>query len=321
MSESKTMDVQLLSELKQLIADYETPCTECEESKQAAGHLSLLKGEDLFAPDLLTPKREWFEVIPDEVHDLPVKKINIWTNQENPNFGRVAGRIADFDQCILDGSKECWTAPKIGDYSLLYQGITELDDGTEIATCDLAITEGHAPQQFFQDWEMALAFNLGEIDRRGEPIPDPEKVESKVARVRLVDGPDGVYVLGAVYPTARARTVVLAKGTPWSGHWQTIPGKGMQLLGAVPVNLPGLPQFSKVATNTGYAVVMAAADTPELTDTTVPEQAPNITELIARVQAIEEWVDNQEEWKAQIEQLIAADAMDDVSVDPLPDED
>lgn len=324
------MDKDLLSELKEIVQAYECePCEEESKLAMATGKLASLKGDDLFAPDLLVPPAEWFNTIPEEVKDLPVKKIYIFDD------GRVAGRVTDWDQCILDGSKDCWRAPKLGDYTLAYQSVTEIDDGSVIATMDLAVTEGHAPVLYRNNWEMSLAFNTGEIDVYGDPIDDAEKAQSKIARVRAMDGPDGLWVLGAVYPTITARQVVLAKSTPWSGHWQPVPNKGMQFLGVVTVNRPGLPQLAKVATYSGYAYVPEGTQVIEMSDDktaaeTTTEEAPSattmtetqqpgadLTELTARVSALETELENVKEENDVLKELVTTSAVEDLQLEEL----
>lgn len=334
------MQDQFIQEIKQLLVDYEEHCEPCEEETRLAaiktGRLATLAGDDLFAPDLLVPPKEWFYEIPDEAHDLPLKKIYIFDD------GRVAGRVADWDQCILDGSTECWRAPKLGEYGLFHQSTTELSDGSVIATADLAVTEGHAPVMFRNDWQLSLAYNSGDIDMLGNPMPDAEKVRNKVARVRIAEQNDGLWVLGAIYPTITARQVVLAKSTPWSGHWGPVPQKGIQFLGVVPVNSPGLPQLAKVASYNSYAYVpegtqimdtdtlVAAATDPidsnivdKGADTAAPttsEQQTSNPQLQADVESIKAAIDQLTARLDEHEELITSIALQNQNVEDLVDE-
>lgn len=316
---------EILKELKEIIAAYE--CEPCEEEARlamATGRLASLAADDAFAPEMLAPPKEWFEDVPPEAADLPLKKIYV------ADDGRVFGRVHDNSTCILDGSKDCWKPDKQDSYDLTYQGVTETAEGELITTADLAITEGHAPVAFWDDWQMSLAFNMGDIDERGQAVDDPAKASSKLARVRFVDREDGLWALGAVYPTATAKTVVLARGSSWSGHWQTVPRQGMKFLGAVVVNRPGLPQLSRIAMNNGYAIVpegtevihMAAIETPtQESDITslneTSQKMPDITELISRVSALEEAQDVTNERLKEHEQLITSSALEDIQIEEL----
>lgn len=211
--------------------------------------ITSMRSDDKFVPDLLAPKRDWFTSVPEWSKEL--NSDTVYVDDE----GRVAGWIAG-DSYIIDGSNQPWKPPALtaSNDKYLYQGVTVFDDGTSLPTTDLAFTEGHA---VFPDWKMSHAFNAGELSKQGTALDDPERISSKVARVRYIQTPKGIAVVGALYPGVTASQVVTFRASAISGHWQPVPPEpGVQFLGAVFVNKPGLP-LSKVACADTYAMVAA----------------------------------------------------------------
>ena len=196
---------------------------------------------------LATPPKEWFYDVPDWYENDGIPKLRI------DEQGRIAGLVANWDQCIIDGSEECWTAPRLPDnYDYAYQTRIVYENGEEDYIALLAATDGHAPPM---KPEYSLEFNQGKRNREGKLYNDMAGFANRIAAVRFVNHKDGLMVLGALYPHVQDHIVRLADGSAISGHWQHVNGSGEHesFLGAVFVNTPGLP-LTKIANASGYDI-------------------------------------------------------------------
>lgn len=313
-----------------------------EQSKSyvamSTAKITTMKANDLFAPDLLAPPREWFEEYPEEWAS-ELASNTLWVNDE----GRIAGEITG-DSYILNGRTEKWKPPQLASANdkYLYQGATVFKDGTTMPTTDLAFTEGH---MVFPDWQLSHAFNAGQVNKQGVAIDDPERISNKVARVRYIPRPNGrIGVVGALYHTVTAGKVAIMRGSAISGHWQPVPPEaGVQFLGAVFVNKPGLP-LAKVAcfSPTGeetYAIVAAMPETLDQQPTqdaqpqAQEQQTPDLTpppqqdsqaqeenlQLKNRVAELEGKLDSATGRLDQVEGILTRREMEELSLSDLDD--
>jgi hypothetical protein len=189
---------------------------------------------------LVNPPKVWFETLPDWWDTLGDNKL--WVDDE----GRVAGLVCNWDQCIIDGGKDCWTPDRIPDgYDYAYQNKTTFDDGTVGDVAVMAATDGHA---VFDNPAYSLDFNQGIRGKDGRLYDSTDQFANRLLAVKFINTEQGLAMVGSVYPHISDYLVEIVRGSAVSGHWQHIPGSGenYSFLGAVFVNKPGLP-LKKVA--------------------------------------------------------------------------
>lgn len=189
---------------------------------------------------LINPSKEWFEVKPDWWGKIANNKL--WVDDD----GRVAGLVCNWDQCIIDGSEECWSPERLPDnYDFAYQNSVTYDDGTVDNVAVLAATDGHG---VFENPQASLEFNQGKRGKDGKLLNTMDSFANRVMSVKFHNTDEGLIMLGSIYPHVSEYMFELVRNSAVSGHWQHIPesGEPLSFLGAVFVNKPGLP-LRKVA--------------------------------------------------------------------------
>lgn len=180
----------------------------------------------------LTPPEEWF----DPIEDLPGgTKITVTAS------GEVYGYFAEWGQCVIRGGGpgDCWTPPKSpSNYEPFHQSdvvVATADGGTRTINAGMIGIGGHAPQNA----SFTQAIRHYQFPDRGRMIA--VAYENEI----------GVYVHGALLPSATAGDVALIRASALSGHyWEwrdrimTVAGdvtSGWDCLGPCMVTRPGLP--------------------------------------------------------------------------------
>ena len=141
--------------------------------------------------------------------------------------GRIYGHLAVFNTChsglglsVGDGDV-CTTAPRSpSGYAYFRTGSILTDDG-EIAVGHITIGTGHAPGRMGAMPAAAHYDNTGSV----------------AADVAAGEDAYGIWVAGAVRP---GTDIVALRSATLSGDWRTI-AAGLDLVGALAVNVPGFP--------------------------------------------------------------------------------
>lgn len=168
----------------------------------------------------VNPKREFFN----KPADLKPGYGTVVTEE-----GHIYGYLTPW-QARLIGSGSKNTKPPRSKSGLAYANAfnTKCDDGTVIRTGVLAGKGGHHYKGNFKLSQEAYA-----------------DIEHKVARVVYGEDKDGVWFSGALCSHVDEEMVEHIRSSGVSGHWERpAPGKGLELLGAVCVNIPGFAQAS-----------------------------------------------------------------------------
>jgi hypothetical protein len=137
--------------------------------------------------------------------------------------GRVFGHIATWDSCHI-GYPGCLAPPKSASgYAYFRTGVVVADDGEKITVGQVTLGTGHA------DLRADAKRAAEHYDHTGAAVADVAAGEDE----------HGIWVAGAVRPTAQERVAELRASAP-SGDWRMINGS-LELVGVLAVNVPGFP--------------------------------------------------------------------------------
>jgi hypothetical protein len=186
------------------------------------------RGRQAHDPFPLYPPAAWFDR-PDWLE--PLQKLTVVTS--GPEAGRVAGYVAPWDQCLLDGTGDCWTIPSSPTgYSQAQQGDTETAEGNLVRTANLGGGVNHA--------RLAAGFR--------EAVRHYHNTAAQVARVQYHEDDHGIYLAGAMWPDVTEQQVAIVRAAAVSGDWRYLPHVGgYDLCGVQLVNTPGFPLIRKVS--------------------------------------------------------------------------
>ena len=169
----------------------------------------------------LFPPAEWFVDVPGwfDPFGAPVQ-----VGFDGADRGRVAVLVAPYDECLLDGSDECWTAPRSpSGYSWAHVGEAITVDGGRVRVANIGAAVDHAAPGVSIDAAVDHYANTA-LQR---------------FRVRYHDTDFGVVGLGVVAPGVSVAEVVDAVGSAVSGDWRRPRGGGWDMVGAQLVGNPG----------------------------------------------------------------------------------
>lgn len=161
--------------------------------------------------------------------------------------GRFLAIVAPFDQCILDGREgSCWTAPPSPtQYAAAHQGVTRLEDGSEIDTANIGGGVNHAPP----------------TASMRQAVDHYANTASQLLRVRYSDVPGvGIVAAGAAWPGISDFDVAKIRASPLSGDWRFRPElNAYDMSGAQFVSNPGFPRMPKVLSRSTFQPLSLAA--------------------------------------------------------------
>lgn len=143
------------------------------------------------------------------------------------NTGRVFGHLAAWGTCHTSHTApgQCVTAPHSATgYSYFHTGAIVTDAGTEVAVGHLTLNTRHAGDR------LSAVAAAAHYEDTGAVVAD------------VVAGEDthGIYVAGAIRPTATDQQVRELRSSPLSGDWRRLNGN-LELVAALGVNVPGFP--------------------------------------------------------------------------------
>jgi hypothetical protein len=197
------------------------------------------------------------------------------------DHGRVFGHIAAWHVNHI-GMTAGTRAPRSkSKYAYFHTGVVRADDGNDYPVGQLTLAGGHA------SLEASAVDAARHYDDTGSAIAD----------VHAGEDAHGIWVAGALRPSATPEQIRALRASAPSGDWRPINGT-LELVAVCQVNVPGFPiARARVASGQVYALVAAgAAALAKL-------RVDPITELADRVAVLE----NKEkaELTAQIEELRA----------------
>jgi hypothetical protein len=158
--------------------------------------------------------------------------------------GRVYGLAAEWNECHLGYNDECILPPREPYHDRFLTGTVPCDDGSEIAVGQITAGIGHA------------ALNLG-ANRAAEHYDNTEAV---VADVTVGNCDAGIWVAGAIRPSAQAARVhALRASGQVSPDWRKIGGQ-FRLVGLLAVNVSGyqVPRVRTYVTASGVQAIVAS---------------------------------------------------------------
>lgn len=184
------------------------------------------------------PPAEWFK---DPALSLPTA-ITVDAS------GRVWGHAALKGECHIGYGNECVSVPHEDDHPYFMTGEIETLEGKTFSVGQITVGTGHAPLSAGSQAAASHYDNTG----------------CAVADVAVGNDKHGIWVAGAVRPTAEAGKVhELRASGQVSGDWRRIGGK-LRLVGLLAVNVPGFPvprMRSRVASGVAHALIAAGRPT------------------------------------------------------------
>lgn len=157
---------------------------------------------------------------------------------ENPNLsgptalqvdldtGRIYGHLATWGVCHIGIPGACTTAPRsTSNYAFFRTGLVRTEEGTEVPVGHITLATGHAPIKATAQAAAAHYDNTGSV----------------VADVAAGEDQYGIWVAGALRSGVDMEQATILKAASLSGDWRTIGGYGLELVGALAVNVPGFP--------------------------------------------------------------------------------
>lgn len=219
---------------------------------------ALKPGEKAFAPELVSPPKEWFYEKPDWWNTVSQHSITI------DDHGRAAGLIANFDVCYLNSTSHCITPwPVKDDEHFVYQGNVAASLGEKIPVAVIAATKGH---NFDDDILNVARANSGFLDDHFQPLSNSDDVMAhQLLYGRYTNTDQGIAFLGAVFPHVSAAMVHRINVSAISPHWVfDVKTSEMIFTGAVFVNRGALPlhadsglELRNIAAGLRYTHIMA----------------------------------------------------------------
>lgn len=176
----------------------------------------------LHPPARFFDKPEWLD---------PGQKLAVVT--DGPDAGRVAGYVATWDTCIIDGSQGCWSPPSSPTaYRGAMQGETLTSEGDLIPTANVGGGVNHA--------RLSESFQGA--------VKHYENVAAQNLRVQFGEDDHGIWFAGAAWPElASDREVAALRSSAVSGDWRYRPELGaVDMAGVQLVNNPALPLVRRV---------------------------------------------------------------------------
>ncbi len=182
----------------------------------------------------LVPPAEWFQ---DPGLDGP-------TPLTVTSDGRVYGHLAEFGKCHRGISGRCIYAPrsKNGYQSFYAGGHILLDDGEQVPVGRLTVNAHHAPLSATPSATAAHYDHSGVV----------------AAFVRAGEDRYGPWLAGATKSDATPEQIRDLRANPPSGDWRNTEGRGLELVAALAVPVPGFPVMAVTASMNGLPEQVSA---------------------------------------------------------------
>ena len=181
--------------------------------------------------------------------------------------GRVFGHVASWKTDHI-GMRSGTRAPKSRTgYAYFHTGVVRADDGKDYTVGQLTLAGGHA------SLEASALEAARHYDDTGSAIADVHAGEDQF----------GIWVAGALRPSASPEQIRALRASAPSGDWRPINGS-LELVAVCQVNVPGFPiARARVASGQIYALVAAgAASLAQIKEDPMQELAARIERLEKR---------------------------------------
>jgi len=204
----------------------------------------------------VTPPKSWF------VNPELKKATPLTVTDEGQVFGHIAAWHVDHIG-LAYGTKPPRSKSK---YAYFHTGVVRTDDGTDVPVGQLTLAGGHA------SLEASAAAAARHYDDTGSAVSDVHAGEDAY----------GIWVAGALRPSATPEQIRALRASAPSGDWRPIKG-ALELVAVCQVNVPGFPiARARVASGQVMALVAAGAST------LAKMKSDPVAELAARVQKLEQ---------------------------------
>jgi hypothetical protein len=221
----------------------------------------------------VTPPAEWFEN----------PKLRQATPLTVDDMGRVFGHIASWDVDHIGMSYGTKPPRSRSKYAYFHTGVVRTDAGKDVPVGQLTLAGGHA------SLEASAMDAVKHYDDTGSAIADVHAGEDAY----------GIWVAGALRPSASPEQIRALRASAPSGDWRPIRG-GLELVAVCQVNVPGFPiARARVASGAVMALVAAGAAT------LAKLKADPIAEMAARIEKLEKITTPKEELEARVASLKA----------------
>jgi hypothetical protein len=182
-----------------------------------------------------TPPAEWFEA----------PKLSGPTPLTVDDFGRVYGHIAAWHVDHIGLTAGTKPPRSKSNYAYFHTGVIRADDGKDYPVGQLTLAGGHASLE-------ASAY---------EAVKHYDDTASAIADVHAGEDAYGIWVAGALRPSAQPEQIRALRASAPSGDWRPIRGT-LELVAVCQVNVPGFPiARARVASGAVMALVAAGAAT------------------------------------------------------------
>lgn len=201
------------------------------------------------------PPAEWFEN----------PKLSGPTPLTVDDMGRVFGHIAAWHVDHIGLTAGTKPPRSKSNYAYFHTGVVRADDGKDYPVGQLTLAGGHASLE-------ASAY---------EAVKHYDDTASAIADVHAGEDAYGIWVAGALRPSAAPEQIRALRASAPSGDWRPIRG-ALELVAVCQVNVPGFPiARARVASGAVMALVAAGAMT------LAKMKADPINELRARLEKLE----------------------------------
>lgn len=195
--------------------------------------------------------------------------------------GRVFGHIAAWSVSHIGMAPGTRPPKSKSKYAYFHTGLVRTDDGKDVPVGQLTLAGGHA------SLEASAMDAARHYDDTGSAIAD----------VHAGEDSHGIWVAGALRPSASPEQIRALRASAPSGDWRPISGS-LELVAVCQVNVPGFPiARARVASGQVYALVAAGAST------LARMKSDPLGELSGRIAALEN--KEKEELIAKAEELSA----------------
>lgn len=160
------------------------------------------------------PPKAWFTAIPPDHYEPPTRE-GAW----------IHGHLGKAGTCHIGQAGTCTTIPASATrYKFFHRTTAETVEGEKIPCGWLTMNCGHE-----RNLRASARDTIDHYDNSG----------TQVAKVRIVDTPNGPWMTGAIAPGLDAKTLWALEAPEVSGDWRDIDGYRRELVAVLGVPLPG----------------------------------------------------------------------------------
>jgi hypothetical protein len=221
------------------------------------------------------PPRDWF--------DDP--KLEGPTPLTVTSDGRVYGHLAAWGTQHIGMPGRVTPPHSATDYAYFKTGVIACADGSEVPVGQLTLSGGHAP----------LSADAGAAAKHYDDTA------SAVADLNVGEDAHGIWLAGAIRAGATDDQVRALRASAPSGDWRPI-GRGLELVAACQVNVPGFPIARTRIVASGEVTALVAAGAMDMM---MRRYRAVDHDVVGRVEAVEHLAS---EIAANVEPLVAAAA-------------